>query len=214
MKNPSHECQSDEEFFDWLAAERPFSLKYLQKKYSSLSLDDAKDIFGSVCEQQRKLGEKRFKLLERGILVERLNWKALDFLEKRAAVTRGGKAPHQDVDEIADWLECDQANPLEAMIQTSERLLTVDLLKKVLPRSNKRQYIFATVAANVMMSGQSLSHWAEGFTSEQRMEFMTNSSGEIVDDDDVFRREVNRACCQVVDKLKTLFRGMGGHWTN
>ena len=214
MKNPSHECQSDEEFFDWLAAERPFSLNYLQKKYSSLSLDDAKDIFGSLCEHQRKLGEKRFKLLERGVLVERLNWKALDFLEKRAAVTRGGEATHQDVDEVADWLECDQVNPLEAMIQTSERLLTVDLLKKVLPRCNKRQYIFATVAANVMMSGESLSNWSEGFTSEQRMEFMTDASGEIVDDDDVFRREVNRACRQVVDKLKTLFRGMDGHWMN
>ena len=214
MKTPSNGSQSDDEFFDWLASERPFSLNYLQKKYSTISLDDAKDIFGLLCEHQRRLGAHRFKLLERGVLVERLNWKALDFLKRHAAVSRGGDAVHQDIDEIADWLECDQANPLESMIQTSERLLTYDLLKRVLPRCNKRQYIFATVAANVILSGESVANWSDGFTSEQRIEFMTNTSGEVVDKEDVFRREVNRACLQVVDKLKTLFRRMDGHWMN
>jgi hypothetical protein len=203
-----------EEIQLWLDSERPFATAFLERSYSQINYADAEDIFSDFCREQWKLGEAGIKVRERGVLVSRLRPRAIDFIRHRNANFRGGGAEHADLTEVQDRVPDNRKDIYADILEIGEWRLLKDLLKAVQDRCNRRQCTFAQVALEVLETGMAISKWWEAFSPEQRVEFMTNSQGELNEDLEAFRREVNRARRQVTAKLKGLLRTKNVPWLN
>jgi hypothetical protein len=214
MKEQDPPSLTVEETLTWLASERPFSIQFLTHNFSQISHEDAEDIFNDLCLHQFNLDERRIKLLERGVLVERLRWKAWDFIRRRCAARRGSGVRHDDVVEFQDRIPDHQTNPLASIIEAGEWQCLKALLDQVRDRCNRRQSIFAQVVAEVLEKEVLISHWSEAFSPEQRSEFMATSRGDCKNEQEAFRKEVNRTCRDVTEKLQTLFRTNHVPWPN
>ncbi len=198
----------------WLESERPFALAFLVRYYSQISREDAEDIFSEFCQEQWELGDDGIKALTRGVLVQRLRWRARDFIEHRQAARQGGGAKHEEISKLQDRILDEDQNPLASVCEAGEWQLLQMLLSQVTDRCNFRQSIFAEVVLEVLKAGRAISHWSEAFSPEQRAAFMQSSRVGIDDERLAFRREVNRTCRQVTAKLQVLFRTNHVRWPN
>lgn len=198
----------------WLASEQPFGTTLLASYFSQITPEDAEDIFSDFCIEQFNLGEKQIKFLSRGVLVRHLIWKGIDFTRRRRAARRGSGARHEDIVEFQDRIPDDRENPLASIIEAGGWQCLKTLLDQVRDRCNRRQSIFAQVASEVLEKGVVISHWSEAFSPEQRREFMATSRGDYKNEQEAFRREVNRTCRQVTAKLQALFRTNDVLWPN
>lgn len=198
----------------WIESERPFALAFLVRHYSQISREDAEDIFNDFCQEQWELGGDGIKVLRRGVLVQRLRWRARDFIEHQQSAYQGGGAKHEEISEVQERIWDESQNPLALVYEAGERQLLRELLSQVIGRCNFRQSIFAEVVLEALKVGRAISHWSEAFSPEQRAAFMRSSRGGIADERMAFRREVNRTCRQVTAKLQALFRTNHVRWPN
>ena len=214
MKNQDPPPPTVEEVLIWLASEQNFGTSFIASNFSQITQEDAEDIYSDFCIEQFNLGENQIKFLRRGVLVRHLRWKGIDFIRRRRTARRGSGVRHEDIVEFQDRIPDQQENPLASIIKVGEWQCLKSLLDQVRDRCNRRQSIFAQVAADVLEKGEVIGHWSEAFSPEQRREFMATSRGDYNNEEEAFRREVNRTCRQVTAMLQKLFRTNDVLWPN
>lgn len=91
--NPEHQL-----FLQWLEERKPFGVNYLMKEFR-FGYWVAEDIFCKLRERYVEDTTRCFPM-KRGVLVSRLKWAALDYLDWERAPIRGGGAAHDSVDAV------------------------------------------------------------------------------------------------------------------
>lgn len=194
----------DQNFLEWLAANRAFGVNYLKKNFPRFTHEDAEDIYNDLCEGYLKSGARRFVLMVPGMIAHRLTRLAQDELAYRNTVRRG--RGYRTVSISTDYFEScgvpdlGSADRLKKVEQTEYILWLVD---QAMPRLNERERILARAIKRWVLSGCAGSLCDE-FTRDERMAFYFSRVEKGPYDEDRFRDKVSKRLSDVIKVMREI----------
>lgn len=189
---------SDNKIWKWVMEQRSFCVGLVRSW--GFSQEDAEEIFSDLLLKwvKKAAGNEFPDEIQRGFLIHNLRQVKNDFWQRREALKRGRGVDHVPFDEFSGpeslWRIDEQADGRAAL----------PMIDRLRVRTKGRKQLLLVVIRRAIVTGESVTSWADAFTVEERRKFMGEADRKGKDGTRRFAKQVSRTFSEILREIERI----------